>query len=222
MLPELDGLAVCRSLRKASDVPILMLTARTGEVDKIVGLESGADDYLTKPFSLGELQARIRALLRHATPCQERNEIRSGDLVLNLVSRRAYQGEKEPSCSARRVQPAGRADASPRGLCSRAICCLPASGAATSWEMTARWMCTSAGSAARSKPTRPTRGASSPSGASATALRGENWLRTHVGTSAERCSSFERTSCNWACWRARRWNTACRRWLKAIGIWRAR
>jgi DNA-binding response OmpR family regulator len=95
MLPELDGLAVCRSLRKASDVPILMLTARTGELDKIIGLESGADDYLTKPFSLGELQARIRALLRRATPRQERNEIRSGDLTLNLVSRRAYQGEKE-------------------------------------------------------------------------------------------------------------------------------
>jgi DNA-binding response OmpR family regulator len=95
MLPELDGLTVCRSLRRASDVPILMLTARTSELDKIIGLESGADDYLTKPFSLGELQARIRALLRRATPRHERNEIRSGDLVLNLVSRRAYQGEKE-------------------------------------------------------------------------------------------------------------------------------
>ena len=64
MLPELDGLSVCRHLRQTSDVPILMLTARTGELDKIVGLESGADDYLTKPFSLGELEARIRALLR--------------------------------------------------------------------------------------------------------------------------------------------------------------
>ncbi len=66
MLPEVDGLTVCRSLRQASDVPILILTARSGELDKIVGLESGADDYLTKPFSLGELQARIRALLRRA------------------------------------------------------------------------------------------------------------------------------------------------------------
>ena len=66
MLPELDGLTVCRSLRQISDVPVLVLTARTGELDKIVGLESGADDYMTKPFSLGELQARIRALLRRA------------------------------------------------------------------------------------------------------------------------------------------------------------
>ena len=61
MLPEIDGLTVCRNIREFSQVPIIMLTARTGELDKIVGLESGADDYLTKPFSLGELQARIPA-----------------------------------------------------------------------------------------------------------------------------------------------------------------
>jgi DNA-binding response OmpR family regulator len=95
MLPELDGLTVCRSLRQVSDVPILVLTARTGELDKIIGLESGADDYLTKPFSLGELQARIRALLRRAGPRQRDDEIRSGDLSLNLVSRRAFLGDKE-------------------------------------------------------------------------------------------------------------------------------
>lgn len=68
MLPELDGLTVCRSLRQSFDMPILMLRARTGELDKIVGLESGADNYLTKPFSAGELMARIRALLRRAGP----------------------------------------------------------------------------------------------------------------------------------------------------------
>ncbi|MCX6032690.1 MAG: response regulator transcription factor [Chloroflexi bacterium] len=95
MLPELDGLTVCRSLRQTSEVPILILTARTGELDKIVGLESGADDYLTKPFSLGELQARIRALLRRAGPRAAGEEIRSGDLTLHLVSRRAFIGDKE-------------------------------------------------------------------------------------------------------------------------------
>jgi len=95
MLPELDGLTVCRSLRQVSDIPILVLTARTGELDKIVGLESGADDYMTKPFSLGELQARIRALLRRASTRQPSDEMRSGDLLLNLVSRRAYLGERE-------------------------------------------------------------------------------------------------------------------------------
>ena len=95
MMPELDGLTVCRSLRQVSETPILVLTARTGELDKIVGLESGADDYMTKPFSLGELQARLRALLRRAGPRRLSDELKSGDLVLNLVSRRAYLGEKE-------------------------------------------------------------------------------------------------------------------------------
>jgi len=95
MLPELDGLTVCRSLRQHSDVPILILTARTGELDKIVGLESGADDYLTKPFSLGELQARIRALLRRAGSAQASDELRANDLWLNLVSRRAFLEGKE-------------------------------------------------------------------------------------------------------------------------------
>jgi DNA-binding response OmpR family regulator len=95
MLPELDGLTVCRNLRQVSDIPILVLTARTGELDKIVGLESGADDYMTKPFSLGELQARIRALLRRAGTRQSSDEMRSGDLLLNLISRRAYLGERE-------------------------------------------------------------------------------------------------------------------------------
>jgi DNA-binding response OmpR family regulator len=64
MLPGLSGLDVCRAIRRDSDVPILMLTAKDSELDKVVGLELGADDYLTKPFSLRELQARIRALLR--------------------------------------------------------------------------------------------------------------------------------------------------------------
>src|SRR5512136_905829 len=95
MLPELDGLTVCRSLRQISDVPVLMLTARTGELDKIVGLESGADDYMTKPFSLGELQARIRALLRRGGPRRSSDELASGDLTLNMVSRRALLQNKE-------------------------------------------------------------------------------------------------------------------------------
>jgi DNA-binding response OmpR family regulator len=99
MLPELDGLTVCRSLRQMSDTPILVLTARTGELDKIVGLESGADDYMTKPFSLGELQARIRALLRRAGSHRREDEIRSGGLALNLMSRRAFLDDRELALS---------------------------------------------------------------------------------------------------------------------------
>ncbi len=66
MLPEMSGVEVCRIIRQESEVPILMLTAKDSEIDKVVGLELGADDYVTKPFSLRELQARIRALLRRA------------------------------------------------------------------------------------------------------------------------------------------------------------
>jgi DNA-binding response OmpR family regulator len=76
-----------------------VLTARTGELDKIVGLESGADDYMTKPFSLGELQARIRALLRRSGPQRQGDEIRSADLVLNLASRKAFLSGEELNLS---------------------------------------------------------------------------------------------------------------------------
>jgi DNA-binding response OmpR family regulator len=68
MLPGLDGLEVCRALRRECDVPIIMLTARDGEVDRVVGLELGADDYVAKPFSVRELVARIRSVLRRAGP----------------------------------------------------------------------------------------------------------------------------------------------------------
>jgi DNA-binding response OmpR family regulator len=99
MLPEIDGLTVCRSLRAVADTPILVLTARTGELDKIVGLESGADDYMTKPFSLGELQARIRALLRRAGPRTQSDRMRSGNLDLNLTSRKAFLSDEELNLS---------------------------------------------------------------------------------------------------------------------------
>src|SRR4051794_26618386 len=70
MLPKLDGLEVCRRLRARSAVPILMLTARDDELDKVVGLELGADDYITKPFSIREFRSRVRALLRRAKVSQ--------------------------------------------------------------------------------------------------------------------------------------------------------
>ncbi|OGO41194.1 MAG: DNA-binding response regulator, partial [Chloroflexi bacterium RBG_16_57_9] len=95
MLPVLDGLSVCRILRREQPgVAVIMLTARTGEIDKIVGLESGADDYMTKPFSLGEFLARVRAVLRRA-PSQPGTRLTSGDLMLDLMARRAWLGERE-------------------------------------------------------------------------------------------------------------------------------
>ena len=95
MLPGLDGLTACRALRSAGlDVPVLFLSARSGDLDKIVGLESGADDYVTKPFSTGELLARVRAMLRRK-PAAHANRLASGDLVMDLIARRATRSGEE-------------------------------------------------------------------------------------------------------------------------------
>ncbi len=85
MLPSMDGFEVCREIRKSSKVPILMLTAKDSEIDKVLGLELGADDYVTKPFSPREIIARVKAILRRAQPrAEEAGEvIRCHDLVLN-------------------------------------------------------------------------------------------------------------------------------------------
>ena len=89
MLPKLDGFEVCRILRRETAVPIIMLTAKTDEVDKVVGLELGADDYVTKPFSMRELLARVRALLRRAerSPQAENESITTGDLTVDVTKR---------------------------------------------------------------------------------------------------------------------------------------
>ncbi len=102
MLPGLDGFEVCRRLRQASAVPILILTARDHEVDRILGLELGADDYLTKPFSLRELLARVKALLR-------RRELLTRELALqSSPPQRITIGPLEIDCDARRVWNNGR------------------------------------------------------------------------------------------------------------------
>ena len=88
MLPRLDGLTVCRLLRRESAVPIILLTARGAEADKIIGLETGADDYIVKPFSLGEFLARVRAALRRGAAATPADVLTSGDLRLDLAARR--------------------------------------------------------------------------------------------------------------------------------------
>ena len=91
MLPKLDGLEVCKRLRAESEVPIIMLTARDDELDKVLGLELGADDYITKPFSIREFRSRVRALLRRASavkqPGPEGDVVSVGDLVIDLARR---------------------------------------------------------------------------------------------------------------------------------------
>jgi len=98
MLPDIDGIEICKRVRQRSDVPILMLTARDEDVDKIIGLEVGADDYLTKPFNPRELVARVKAILRRAAP--ERRELESavlrhGDLTIDAGRREAKVGDEE-------------------------------------------------------------------------------------------------------------------------------
>ncbi len=98
MIPEVDGLDVCRELRKTNNVPIIMLTARNEEIDRVVGLELGADDYVSKPFSVRELLARIKAVLRRAQPNESEGETQTilhgkGGLQLNVENRIATVNE---------------------------------------------------------------------------------------------------------------------------------
>jgi two-component system alkaline phosphatase synthesis response regulator PhoP/two-component system response regulator ResD len=97
MLPDLDGMEVCRRIRETSTLPVLMLTARDDDLDKIAGLEVGADDYLTKPFNPRELVARVRAILRRSAGKTQRGGgiMEHGDLVLDAGRRECRVGEEE-------------------------------------------------------------------------------------------------------------------------------
>ena len=92
-LPGMDGTEVCRRLRARSDVPIIVVTAKGEEVDRVVGLELGADDYLVKPFGFRELLARIRAVMRRARPGTDRAQIHVGALEIDVRGRRAVMGD---------------------------------------------------------------------------------------------------------------------------------
>jgi DNA-binding response OmpR family regulator len=98
MLPDIDGIEVCKRIRQTSDVPILMLTARDEDVDKIIGLEVGADDYLTKPFNPRELVARIKSILRRSAPNRrdlETEVLEHGDLRIDAGRREVKVGDEE-------------------------------------------------------------------------------------------------------------------------------
>jgi two-component system, OmpR family, alkaline phosphatase synthesis response regulator PhoP len=96
MLPEIDGLEVCRTLRRESDTPVIMLTARSEETDKLIGLELGADDYVTKPFSPREVVARVRAVLRRAQATQASSDetLTIGDLVIDQARHVVQRGSE--------------------------------------------------------------------------------------------------------------------------------
>ena len=104
MLPEMSGFEVCQNIREFSDVPIIMLTAKNDDMDKILGLEYGADDYITKPFNILELKARIRAILRRNKkhePEDNSKRIQVSNMKLDIESRRVFIDEEEVSLTAK-------------------------------------------------------------------------------------------------------------------------
>ncbi len=104
MLPKLDGFEVCKAIREFSNMPIIMLTAKDGDMDKILGLEYGADDYITKPFNILEVKARIKALIRRVKKSAQdepAKQIVKGDLFMDIEGRRVFIKEKEVNLTAK-------------------------------------------------------------------------------------------------------------------------
>ncbi len=105
MLPKMDGFEVCQQIREFSMVPVVMLTAKGDDMDKILGLEYGADDYITKPFNILEVKARIKAIMRRTSPIQRKGEetrvVENGDMSLDCESRRLFILGKEINVTAR-------------------------------------------------------------------------------------------------------------------------
>lgn len=104
MLPKLDGINVCQRIREHSSVPVIMLTAKGEDMDKILGLEYGADDYMTKPFNILEVKARIKSILRrsqHGAVLEERKLIRVRDMEVNIINRTVSLGGKEVKLTAK-------------------------------------------------------------------------------------------------------------------------
>lgn len=106
MLPKMDGFEVCQHIREFSSVPIVMLTAKGDDMDKILGLEYGADDYITKPFNILEVKARIKAIIRRTTPKDKEREkvIERGDMRLDCEGRRVYVAEREINLTAKEFE----------------------------------------------------------------------------------------------------------------------
>ena len=157
MLPKMDGLEVCRRLRARSSVPIIMLTAKSEEIDKVLGLELGADDYITKPFSMREFRSRVKAALRRAGMARPEE---GSDQPIEVLALRidpakrtvTLDGQADPD-DVRRVRDPRLAGLQPRAASTRATCCSRACGATPPTATRARSTCTSATCARRSRPT---------------------------------------------------------------------
>ncbi len=147
MLPNVDGFEVCRQVRARSSVPIIMLTAKTEEIDKVLGLELGADDYITKPFSVREFRSRVKAVLRRAALAKAddpgREPLEDGDLLIDFDKRGGDPRGRSPCAS-----PMWSSRSSPRWPAIRAVSttawsCSSGYGATRPTATRARWTCTS-------------------------------------------------------------------------------
>ena len=127
MLPKIDGLEVCRGMRARSPVPIIMLTAKSEEIDKVLGLELGADDYITKPFSMREFRSRVKAALRRAGMARMHENGEAPIEVARAAHRprqaRGHAARQHRADHVRRVRDPQRAGVAARAACSRATCC---------------------------------------------------------------------------------------------------
>ena len=161
MMPEVDGLTACMRIREFSAVPIIMLTARSEDADKIIGLESGADDYVTKPFNILELKARIRALLRRAgQTAQKRTELlTAGGIALDTERRIALRDGVPVDLTAKEYDILELLIKNPHRVYSRENLMDPC-GAIPTPATTARWMSTSAACAKSWSMTPPSRSTS--------------------------------------------------------------
>ena len=153
MLPGKDGIDVCKEIRAESGVPIVMLTAKGDTVDVVVGLESGADDYVVKPFKPKELVARIRARVRRIEDSAVQESLSIGDLAIDVAGHDVTPGRPGDQPDARSSSTCSSAWPASRGRCSPARCCSSRSGA-TATPPTPGWStCTCSGCAPRSSTT---------------------------------------------------------------------
>ena len=164
MLPKLDGLEVCKRLRAESEVPIIMLTARDDELDKVLGLELGADDYITKPFSIREFRSRVRALLRRAAVSRQVDEdgevITAEGLTVDLARRAVEVVRPAGAAHVRGVRAAAHSRARIRAACTAAGCSSRRSGAVLTTGSRGRSTSTSGICARSSSGTPPSRSTS--------------------------------------------------------------
>ena len=172
MMPKLDGLGACQQIRQFSTVPIIMLTARSEDADKLIGFESGADDYITKPFNILELKARIRALIRRssmapAAPAEpDGGKLVRGHIEIDPERRSARRFGQNVELT--RSSTSSSCSCATPAKSTRASSCSTSCGATTIRATSAPWTCTSAACARSSSATPPHPNTSSPSGAWAT------------------------------------------------------